>query len=131
MSSMRSPLARVKGLGSAKEGLHHWWMQRLTALANIPLVAVAIWVVLLSLRTDYAGVINIVGHPCVGAILILFVANLFYHAALGLQVVIEDYVHGRATKFFMLIFVKFAAALLAMIGIVSIIVIIVQRAIGS
>ncbi len=130
MSSMRSPLARVKGLGSAKEGLHHWWMQRITAIANIPLVAAAIWIVLLSLRTDYAGVINLVGHPCVGAILILFIANLFYHAALGLQVVIEDYVHGAA-KFLLLIFVKFSAALIAMIGIVSVIVVIVERASGS
>ena len=131
MSNMRSPLARVKGLGSAKEGLHHWWMQRITAIANIPLVAVAVWVVLLSLRTDYAGVVNLVGHPFVGAVLILFIANLFYHAALGLQVVIEDYVSGGAKKFFLLIFVKFLSALIAMIGIVSIIIVIVQRANGS
>jgi succinate dehydrogenase / fumarate reductase, membrane anchor subunit len=131
MSDMRTPLARVKGLGSAKEGLRHWWMQRITAIANIPLVAAAIWIVLLSLRTDYAGVINLVGDPCVGAILILFVANLFYHAALGLQVVIEDYVSGRTAKFLLLIFVKFSAVLIAMIGIVSVIVVIVQRASGS
>ena len=106
MSNMRSPLARVKGLGSAKEGLHHWWMQRITAIANIPFVAAAIWIVLLSLRTDYAGVINLVGHPCVGAILILFIANLFYHAALGLQVVIEDYVHGKGAALTLIVLNK-------------------------
>ncbi len=130
MSSMRTPLAKVKGLGSAKVGIHHWWLQRLTALANIPLTLVTVWIVLASVHMDYAGIINLIGHPCVGAILILFIASIFYHAALGLQVVVEDYVHG-AMKMVMLILVKFLCAVLAVIGIISIIVVIVARASGS
>ena len=117
---LRTPLSKVRGLGSAKDGTHHWWMQRITAIANIPLVAVAVWVVLLSLRTDYAGVVNLVGHPFVGAVLILFIANLFYHAALGLQVVIEDYVHAHGVKIVSLILSRFAHVLVAVMSIYAI-----------
>ena len=131
MANLRTPLAKVRGLGSAKEGIHHWWLQRVTAVANIPLTLATVWIVLVSLRTDYAGVVSIVGHPCVGAILILFVLNAFYHAALGLQVVIEDYVHGGFQKTVLLLLVKFLCAILAVIGVVSVIIAIVMRAAGS
>ena len=131
MANLRTPLARVRGLGSAKEGINHWWIQRLTAVANVPLTLATVWIVLASLKTDYAAAVAIVGHPCVAAILILFVLNAFYHAALGLQVVIEDYIQGGFKKIFMLVFVKFLCAILAVIGVVSVIIAIVARATGS
>ena len=131
MANLRTPLARVRGLGSAKEGINHWWMQRLTAVANVPLTLATVWIVLASLKADYVTAVAIVGHPCVAAILILFVLNAFYHAALGLQVVIEDYIQGGFKKIFMLVFVKFLCAILAVIGVVSVIIAIVARATGS
>lgn len=120
--SLRSPLSRVRGLGSAKEGVSQWWAQRLTALALIPL---AVWFVisLLSITgADHAAVRAWVGSPVVAGLLILLIAATFYHAYLGLQVVIEDYVHSEGWKLVALLAVKGASWLLAILGVVSVLV---------
>ena len=109
--SLRSPLGRVRGLGSAKDGTHHWWAQRVTAIALVPLL---LWFV--------ASVVSLAGAPLpevkawlaspVAAVLLLaLIVAVFHHAQLGLQVVIEDYVHGEGLKLAALLLVKGAALL--------------------
>jgi succinate dehydrogenase membrane anchor subunit len=120
--SLRSPLSRVRGLGSAKEGVSHWWAQRLTALALIPL---AVWFVISLLGitgADHAAVSAWVGSPVVAGLLILLIAATFYHGYLGLQVVIEDYVHSEGWKLVALLAVKGASWFLAILGVVSVLV---------
>ena len=118
--SLRSPLGRVRGLGCAKEGASHFWAQRMTALALVPL---AIWFVisLVSvLGADHAAVVAWIGSPVVAGLLILLIAATFYHGFLGLQVVIEDYIHGEALKLLVLVVVKGASWFLAVVGVVSV-----------
>jgi succinate dehydrogenase / fumarate reductase membrane anchor subunit len=110
--SLRSPLGRVLGHGAAKEGVHHWWVQRLTALALIPL---SIWFVisLLALPSfDHATVHAWVSQSWTALLLVLFIAITAWHSKLGVQVVIEDYVHG-GVKTLSLIFSTFAHTLVA------------------
>ncbi len=104
---LRTPLSKVRGLGSAKEGTRHWWAQRLTALALIPL---SVWLVysLLAMTTmDYLAIIGWLQSPIVSTLLILFLVALFYHAQLGMQVVIEDYISCKAVKFASIITMQF------------------------
>ena len=92
--SLRHPLARAKGLGSAKDGTTHWWHQRLTAIA---LALLTPWFVVFAvnlLGADQAVVRGAIAHPLSATLLAAFVLSLFWHARLGLQVVVEDYVHG-------------------------------------
>lgn len=116
----RSPLGKARGLGSAKDGTHHWWMQRVTALALIPL---AIWfvasVVALS-GQDHAAFTAWVRNPVSATLLVVLIAATFHHAQLGLQVVIEDYVHHEGLKIGSILAVKFAAVVLGGIGIFSV-----------
>lgn len=110
--SLRTPLGRVLGKGSAKEGVHHWWVQRVTAVALIPL-AVSFIVSLISLPAlDYATVHAWVHQSWTAVLLVLFIALACWHSRLGLQVVIEDYVHGGA-KTLSLILSTFAHTLIA------------------
>ena len=120
--SLRSPLGRVRGLGSAKEGVTHFWAQRMTALALIPLTVWFVISLLFVLGADHAAVKAWVGSPVVAGLLILLIAATFYHAFLGLQVVIEDYIHGEGLKLVTLVTVKGASWLLAMIGVLSVLV---------
>jgi len=111
--SLRSPLARVLGHGSAKEGVHHWWMQRLTSIALLPLT---VWfvVALLSLPLhDRASVAAWVANGWTPLLLIVFVLVATWHSRLGVQVVIEDYVPAAGTKTFSLILSTFAHFLVA------------------
>jgi succinate dehydrogenase / fumarate reductase membrane anchor subunit len=105
--SMQTPLAKVRGLGSAKEGLHHWWAQRLTALALIPLSLWFVYSLVCTTGADYATVIAWLGQPMNAVLMLLFLFALYYHAALGLQVVIEDYIDSEWQKIACLILVKF------------------------
>jgi succinate dehydrogenase / fumarate reductase, membrane anchor subunit len=117
--SLRSPLGRVIGLGSAKEGVHHWWLQRLTSVALVPLT---VWftVSLLSLPSlDHRTVIAWMAQSWTSLLLILFVLIGTWHSQLGLRVVIEDYVHGGA-KTVVLVIVTFAHALIAVAGVFAI-----------
>jgi len=111
--SLRTELARVRGLGSAKEGVAHWWAQRLTAIALVPLmlwfVASVVWLA----GADIVAVESWVADPIVAVLLVLLLATGFHHAQLGLQVVIEDYVHSEGLKLFGIVLVKFLAVALA------------------
>ncbi|MEQ8355267.1 MAG: succinate dehydrogenase, hydrophobic membrane anchor protein [Kiloniellaceae bacterium] len=126
--SLRSPLGRVRGLGSAKDGTGHWWAQRLTALALVPLTIWFCISVIAMTGADYAAVVNWIGSPLVAGLLVLLVAATFYHATLGLQVVIEDYVHGEMTKIVLLLAVKALAIVLALSAILSVLTLLFTRA---
>ena len=106
--SMRSPLGHARGLGSAKEGSHHFWMQRLTAIALIPLTLWFVFSVARLSGADYGMVTRWVATPWVAVTLVLFLAALLYHSMLGVQVVIEDYVHHEGLKLTGLVLMKFA-----------------------
>lgn len=93
-----SDLKKVRGLGSAKSGAHHWWLQRLTAAGNV-LLGIWLAVSLLLLPTlDHASVIAWVSQPLVAVPLVLLILSAFWHARLGIQVLIEDYVHAEGLK---------------------------------
>jgi succinate dehydrogenase / fumarate reductase membrane anchor subunit len=126
--SLRSPLGRVRGLGSAKDGTHHWWAQRLTALALIPLTVWFVISVIVLTGGDYTAMVAWAGSPLVAGLLILLIVATFYHGALGLQVVIEDYVHHEMTKLALLLFVKATALVLALAAVLSVLSLLFTRA---
>jgi succinate dehydrogenase / fumarate reductase membrane anchor subunit len=97
--SIRTPIGRVRGLGSAKSGTRHFWHQRLTALANVPLTVAFVVILISLLGRSHAAVIQILGSPLVEIIMFLFIGSVTYHMKLGMQVVIEDYVHDEKWKF--------------------------------
>jgi len=119
MSDFRTPLAKVKGLGSAKEGTTHFWRQRLTALLLIPLV---LWVgfSLAALPVDHATLVSWIQQPWVSVALVLLMIVTFYHAQLGLQVVIEDYVSSHARRTMILLLSNLSCLLLGTIGVISV-----------
>jgi len=120
MSDLRTPLSRARGLGSAKDGLHHWWVQRLTAVALIPLVVwFAVSLVMLS-SADYDAARAWIGSPVVMVLLILTVVIGLHHAQLGMQVVIEDYVHSEGLKLASIIAVRFIAVFFGLAATVAI-----------
>ena len=112
MKSLRTPEARVRGLGSAHHGLSHWWAQRLTALALIPLTLWFVAHLCVTVANDYRAALADLHSPVNAILMILLIGAGLYHGQLGLQVVIEDYVHTEWTKFTLLILVKFAAVAL-------------------
>jgi succinate dehydrogenase / fumarate reductase, membrane anchor subunit len=118
--SLRSPLGRVRGLGSAKSGVQHWWHQRLSAVALIPLSTWFVIALLGRLDASHAEVVAWIGSPLVTVLLIALIAAVFEHARLGLQVVIEDYVHGEFAKIALLVLMKLAFAFGALLGIVAV-----------
>jgi succinate dehydrogenase / fumarate reductase membrane anchor subunit len=118
--SMRSPLARARGLGSAKSGFDHWWAQRLTAVALVPLTVWFVAGVVSLAGADQDAVVEWVSRPWVAIALTLLIAVAFYHAALGLQVVIEDYVHHEGAKLALILLEKFTAAVLAVTGLYAV-----------
>jgi succinate dehydrogenase / fumarate reductase membrane anchor subunit len=119
MSDLRSPLSRVKGLGSAKDGTHHFWHQRLTALLLIPLV---LWLgfSLASMPVDHATLVAWIQRPFVTVVLIMLIVAVFYHAKLGLQVVIEDYVSSHSRRTIALLLSGFLCLLFAIVGVVAV-----------
>lgn len=119
-TDLRTPLGRVRGLGSAKEGVSHWWAQRLTAIALIPLTIWVVWFLLGLAGADYATVRAAIADPLQGGLLMVYLVCLFWHGQLGLQVVIEDYIHHRPIELFLQIAVKFAAFLLAAAGVLAV-----------
>ena len=96
--SLRSPLGQAKGLGSAKEGVHHWWAQRVTAVALIPLTLWFAYKVAILSMADYQTVAASIGSPWSAALIISLIVAAFYHAALGMQVIFEDYIPQKAIR---------------------------------
>ena len=117
--SLRSDLGRVRGLGSAKEGTSHWWAQRLTAVALLPLSFWFVWSVINLVGVDHIGFKNWLNENANLVLLILFVGSLFYHMQLGLQVVIEDYVQGEKKKVTSLVLNLFVAVVFGVSSIVA------------
>jgi succinate dehydrogenase / fumarate reductase membrane anchor subunit len=111
---LRTPLARVRGLGSAKSGTEHFWRQRLTAVANVPLVIAFVVIVVSLLGRNQAAAQRILGSPLVAIVMLLVIASVTYHMRLGMQVIIEDYVHDEVSKFALLMANTFFAIAVAL-----------------
>ncbi len=118
--SMQTPLAAVRGLGSAKSGLHHWWNQRMTAVAMVPLVIWLVSLCILMTGASYQDALAIASHPANATVLILFVAVGFWHAILGLQVILEDYVAAEGLRLVLIVVIRMFAIALAALSILSI-----------
>jgi succinate dehydrogenase / fumarate reductase, membrane anchor subunit len=97
-SHIRTPLARVRGFGSAKSGTKHFWHQRITAVANIPLTIAAVIILITLLGRNQAAAAQILGSPTIAIIMLLFIASITVHMRIGMAVVIEDYVHNESAK---------------------------------
>ncbi|MGQ3356414.1 MAG: succinate dehydrogenase, hydrophobic membrane anchor protein [Phreatobacter sp.] len=102
-STMRTPLGRVRGLGSARSGTEHFWMQRVTAVANVPLSLFVIGLIITTAGSNYAAVKATLGSPLVAIPLILFVLSATWHMRLGMQMIIEDYVPAEGPKVVLLL----------------------------
>jgi succinate dehydrogenase / fumarate reductase membrane anchor subunit len=115
----RSPLARAQGLGSARGGVKHWWAQRVSAIALLPLTLWFLGSIIAHAGSDYAAFIGWLKTPLTDISMVLLLLALFHHTALGLQVVIEDYIHSNA-KFAAVITVRLGCIALASAGIIAI-----------
>ena len=96
---MSTPLGRVRGLGAARSGTEQFWRQRLTAVANVPLIIAFVLIVVGLLGRNHAAVVQILGSPLVAIVMLLFIGSITYHMKIGMQVIIEDYVHDEKWKF--------------------------------
>jgi succinate dehydrogenase / fumarate reductase membrane anchor subunit len=114
---MRSPLSRARGLGSAREGVEHWWMQRVTAAALIPLTFWFVASLIALTGSDYNTFIAWLKAPFVAILMVLLLIALFHHMALGLQVVVEDYVHSDRAKIPTVVAIRLACFTLVVAGI--------------
>ena len=119
---IRTPLARVRGRGAARSGTRDFWRQRLTAVANVPLTIAAIIIIITLLGRNQTAVAQIIGAPLVAIIMLLFVASVTVHMRIGMQVIIEDYVHDESTKLTLIMantFFAVAVALASAFGILK------------
>ncbi len=113
-TALRSPLGRVRGLGSARGGTHHWWMQRVTSLALLPLT---VWFVLAMIGLagkDHAETVAWIGRPWNAVLLLALIAAVFHHMAAGLQVVVEDYVRPELRRKGLILLIQAGCVLLAL-----------------
>jgi len=124
---LRTPLKNVRGLGTARSGTHHFTVQRITAVALVPLALWFVWFALSLIHLDYAGAHALVARPFNAVLLIAFVLSVFWHAQLGLQVVIEDYVHTPGLEIVSQLAVKF----LCVLGALACVLAVVRIALGS
>jgi len=119
---IRTPLARVRGFGTAKSGTAHFWHQRVTAIANIPLTIAAVIILITLLGRNQAAVAQILGSPFIAIIMLLFIASITIHMRIGMAVIIEDYVHGESAKLTLLMantFFTIVVGLAAVYGILK------------
>jgi len=118
--NLRTPISRARGLGSAKEGVNHWWAQRMTAVALTPL---SLWFVIslvFLVHAEHAEVVHWIANPLNTVLLVLLLVSTFYHAMLGLQVVIEDYVHVEGVKLAALLLMKFLLIVLGTLAVLAV-----------
>lgn len=127
MSNLRTPLSQARGHGASGSGTSHFWLQRLTSVALVPLVVWFAFAVATLATLDHAGITAFLSSTYNAALMIASLVAVFIHAALGLQVVIEDYIADQAMRLGLVIATKLLAALFAIIGIVAVI----KIAIGS
>lgn len=113
---IRTPLGRVLGRGAARSGTKHFWLQRLTAVANIPLTIAAILIIILLLGRNQAAAAQILGAPLVAVIMLLFIVSVSTHMRIGMQVVIEDYVHDDIAKLVLIMANTFYAVAVALVS---------------
>lgn len=118
--SLRSPLGTARGLGSAKSGTDHWVVQRVTAIALVPLVIWFVIGLIAHIGAPHAEMRAWIGSPISAVLMVALVIMMFHHAQLGLQVVIEDYIHGHFCKIAALLVVKGAALFLGLLGVFSV-----------
>jgi succinate dehydrogenase / fumarate reductase membrane anchor subunit len=97
-ADFRTPLARVRGLGAARSGTEHFWLQRMTAVANVPLTICFIVIVMSLLGRNQATAQQTLGTPLVAILMLLFIGSVTNHMRLGMQIIIEDYVHGETLR---------------------------------
>jgi succinate dehydrogenase / fumarate reductase membrane anchor subunit len=119
---MSTPLARVRGLGAAKSGTEHFWRQRLTAVANVPLTIAFVLILVSLLGRNHAAAAQILGSPLVAIIMLLFILSITVHMRIGMQVVIEDYIHDEPGRLILLMantFFSLAVALASAYGILK------------
>ena len=114
---MRTPLGKVRGLGSAKEGTDHFWHQRLTAIANVPLVIFFVWLVVSLVGKSHSQVVDTLSSPFIVLPLLAAMISVCWHMKLGMQVIIEDYVHGEGAKIVLVLLNIFFCASVALVGI--------------
>ncbi|MEX2319693.1 MAG: succinate dehydrogenase, hydrophobic membrane anchor protein [Bauldia sp.] len=122
MKSMRTPLSRVLHLGSARSGTEHFWRQRLTGAANVPLVVGLLVIVVTTVGQPYETAVTFLGSPWVAAVLVLFFLSVAIHMRIGMQVVVEDYIHGEGLKIVLLAastFFSFGVAAVAILAILK------------
>jgi succinate dehydrogenase / fumarate reductase membrane anchor subunit len=120
MKSMRTPLSRVLHLGSARSGTEHFWRQRLTGAANVPLVIGLIVIVVMTVGQPYETAVTYLGSPWVAAILVLLFISVAIHMRIGMQVVVEDYVHSEGLKVVLLAASTFFSVGVAAVAILAI-----------
>jgi succinate dehydrogenase / fumarate reductase, membrane anchor subunit len=120
MRELRTPIAKVRGLGSAKDGTSHFWYERLTAAALVPLVIWFVWSLIGVAGASHTDVIAWIGAPVNAVLLILLLLIMLWHSLLGLQVIVEDYVHIGWLKLATLILFRFAHLLLAAIAVYAV-----------
>ncbi len=118
LAQTRSPLGRALGLGSAKDGVEHWWLERVSAVALVPLTIWFTAAIMLHAGDSYIGLKAWLGLPLTTTLMTLLLSSLFYHTALGLQVVIEDYVHS-GIKLPLLVGMRLGCFALAVAGILA------------
>lgn len=111
--SLKSPLGKVRGLGSAKDGTHHWWAQRVTAVALVPLTLWFVFALAGNAGADHATMSAWLAEPFNAVVMLLLIAATFHHLHLGVQVVIEDYIHSEGVKIAAMLAVKLGSFALA------------------
>ncbi|MFK4824745.1 succinate dehydrogenase, hydrophobic membrane anchor protein [Paenochrobactrum sp. BZR 588] len=120
MKDMRTPLGKVRGLGSAKEGTGHFWAQRMSAVALVPLVLFFVGLVASLHGADYETVKAALGHPVIAIVMALFIVTGAYHMRLGMQVVVEDYIHSEGLKILLVMLNTFFSFVIGFAGIFAI-----------
>ncbi len=119
VTDLRTPLGKVRGSGSAKEGTEHFWRQRLTALANIPLTLFFVGLLISLNGADHGTVSSVLAKPLVAILMILTIGSALYHMRLGMQAIIEDYVHGEGMKIALVILNTFFTVAMAAVCVFS------------